>query len=457
MTKTYSFAASVLAAASLSLAEPPKAPAPPAYTSIRWDESYSPLKDPAKRTDPWDALKYIPFGDDSYLSLGGQARYRYEYWNNFTFGAGPQDDDGFHLTRFLLHADLHLGENLRFFVEGKSAMIDGRTGGPRSGDTDEVDLQQAFVDVILPFADKTSLTLRGGRYQMHYGAQRVIGPSDWTNAMRTFEGGKISLAVPNDTLDVFWVRPVIVENEEPNDGDGNTSFAGMYNTLSLPKVFSGAKLESYGLLLSKAPETGADADIYTIGSRFSGKQGHWDFDTEGMWQFGQFGSESIGAFAFSVEGGYTFGDIPLTPRAFVGFDIASGSPDPEHRDNQLFQTGHSVLGYVDVIGGQNIIDLHPGLIFKLPRGFSLRAEEHLFWRQNVDDAVYNSSGNLLRADTGTDAAYIGNEVDLLLSWQVDRHLYAYLGYSHFFAGDFIEETGADEDIDFVYAVLAYTF
>src|SRR4051812_33096106 len=132
---------------------------PPSYTLVRWDENYSYLKDPQQRTDLFDSIKYIPLGENSYLSLGGQARYRYEFFNNFNFGAGPQDDDGYHLTRFLLHGDLHLGENFRLFVEGKSAMTDGRTGGPRASDADEADIQQAFGDVILPLAEKTSLTL----------------------------------------------------------------------------------------------------------------------------------------------------------------------------------------------------------------------------------------------------------------------------------------------------------
>jgi hypothetical protein len=36
-------------------------------------------------------------------------------------------------------------------------------------------------------------------------------------------------------------------------------------------------------------------------------------------------------------------------------------------------------------------------------------------------------------------------------------LTGYVGYSHVFAGDFINETGASDDIDFVYAALVFTF
>src|SRR5687767_5032479 len=110
-------------------AAPPPA-APPAYTPVRWNENYVYLKDPARRTDLFDPVKYIPLGpDDWYLSLGAQARYRYEYFDNFNFGdPNPQDDEGYHLTRYMGHADLHLGENVRGFVQFISSHISDRDG-----------------------------------------------------------------------------------------------------------------------------------------------------------------------------------------------------------------------------------------------------------------------------------------------------------------------------------------
>ena len=233
-------------------------PSPP-YTPLRWNEDYSYLKDPARRSDFLDPLKYIPLGDDPeyYLSLGGSARYRYELFNNNNFGAGPQDDTGFHLTRLLAHADLHLGPMLRGFVQVKSSMEDGRAGGPRPIDSDEFDLQQAFVDLKLPLpflAGKATATLRGGRQDLLFGAHRLVGPLDWANTRRTFEGGRVTLGFPaGHTLDLFWVRPVVVENEEPNSGDGNTSFAGFYDTLAVPAVLgkeAAVKLDLYFVLVN---------------------------------------------------------------------------------------------------------------------------------------------------------------------------------------------------------------
>ena len=449
--------------------------APPAYTVVRWNEDYSYLKDSGKRSDPFDAIKYIPLGpDDFYLSVGGQVRERYEYFNNNNFDAGPQDEDGYFLHRILLHTDFHLGPNVRVFAQGKSALIDDRTGGPRPTDADEVDVQQLFADfkVPLPTGEKDSSTFRVGRQDLIYGAQRFISPLDWTNNRRTFEGFKLSNVIGPNTLDLFYVRPVLIEKEELNRGDDDTGFWGVYDTISLPDLIakaSASRLEGYflGLNKQKNTTTPVDSDTYTIGGRFFTNSRPWDLDVEGDYQFGQSGSGSIDAYSLAIEGGYTCIHTECTPRAYIGFDIASGDHDPNNPDkqtfNQLFPLGHAYFGYIDAVGRQNIIDLHPGLeatLLKdksLAKKVTLRADYHFFWRQSDDDALYNASGAVQRADNGSDASEVGQELDLLLNWQIERHTLIYVGYSHFFAGQFISDTGPSRDIDFAYAAVAFTF
>ncbi len=446
---------------------------PPAYTPVRWNENYTYLKNGAGK-DFFDPVKYIAIGDDAYLSLGGQIRERYEYFSNFNFGAGTQDDSGYFLTRGLFHADLHVTDTFRLFAQFKTSMEDGRDGGPRPVDADEVDIEQLFFDikVPLPIGEKDSSTLRVGRQNLIYGAQRLISPLDWTNVRRTFEGAKLSNTIGSHTLDFFWVRPVLIDKEELNDGDGDQSFAGIYDTIALPEVFDKAaasKLELYFLALNQNANATrpADADTYTIGARFSSTPKPWDIDAEFDYQFGQAGAGDISAYSVALEGGYTFAECAYTPRLYLGFDYASGDSDPTNPDkgtfNQLFPLGHAYLGYIDVIGRQNIVDIHPGLQMTLLKDkdyaklVKLRADYHFFWRADADDALYGVTGAVQRADNGTDATEVGQEIDLLIDWQVDRHLAFYFGYSHFFAGEFIDDTGANDDIDMVYIAGTYTF
>ncbi len=430
----------------------------PAYAPERWDEDWSFLQDPAHRSDPFDPIKYIPLSDDGdiWLSLGGQVRYRYEFWDDNNFDAGPQDDDGLHLLRLLAHADLHIGPNLRFFVEGKSAMEWDRTGGPRPVDEDQLDLQQAFADLTLSF-DEHSLLIRVGRQDLIYGAQRLISPLDWANTRRTFDGLKLSWSSRAYSLDFFIVQPVLIDEDEFNERDDDTTFAGLYYVRPMPQWFgpeSRSKIEAY--LLGLYRDRGVDEDRYTVGTRFFTAPKPWDIDVELAWQFGEIDGDSISAWSVAAEIGYTFADCPLTPRLLLGFDAASGG-DPTDRFDQLFPLGHAYFGFIDVIGRQNIIDLQPGISFTLRKDLSLRLRQHFFWRQDTDDAVYNAAGGVLRADSGSDARYIGSEFDLLLNWTISRHWSAYAGYSHFFPGDFIDETGPSQDIDFFYVAATFTF
>ena len=469
---------------------PAASPQPPQYTPLRWNEDWSYLRT-APRADYMDGLKYIPLDEEGqfYLSLGGQARYRYEYFDNANFGAGPQDNNGFHLLRLLAHADLHAGEHFRVFAQGISANADGREGGERPGiDENDLDLHQAFVDLRLPVLVEVDtgrwtdiLTLRGGRQNMMFGAQRLISPLDWTNTRRTFDGLRASLAycAPGTSLDVFWVRPVIVDESPPDEffDDDSADFAGIYNTLALPELLEkapGTRFEQYLLWLDRnaAPffQAAGNERRFTLGGRFYSNPRPFDVDVEAAYQFGEFesalGDGDISAFFVAVEGGYTQPDAPFAPRLFAGGTYASGDDDPADEDlgtfNQLYPLAHAYLGYADVVGRQNVIDLYAGVDLNLLAGerrfakkLALQPTVHGLWRASDDDSIYTIGGGVGRG--GGDARYVGTELDLLLNWQIDRHFSSYAGFSYVIPGAFIEETGPDEEISVLYVALQFTF
>ena len=449
--------------------------AAPVYKTERWEEDYTYLKAPAKGNDLFDSIKYIPLNADGdlYLSFGGQVRDRYENFNHNTFGTGTQDRDGYNLARASIYADLHFRDYVRVFAEVRGAFENGRRGGARPQDLDQLDLQQGFVDLSLPVNPDTKFTFRAGRQELQFGAERLIGPADFNNVRRTYDGFRGILQTGGNQLNLFLVRPVAVSKYDFDNANNATVFGGVYETLQLPKVMPKAKtkIEAYGLYLNRHNETypnsaGPAREIrYTAGARFSSNPKPFDMDIEADYQWGDYKNQDVQAYSLASDFGYTV-ETTLTPRAFIGFDIASGdrksSTGRQETFNQLFPTGHTYFGYIDVVGRQNVIDLHPGFDFLLlekarfAQKVTLRAEYHQFWRQSTTDAVYSAAGTVLR-NGASDARSIGSEADLLLKWQVDRHLGTYVGYSHFFHGKFIQETGASKDIDFVYVAATYTF
>src|SRR6266849_3208048 len=166
------------------------APLDPQFGLSRQDEDWSVLRDPALRTDAFDTVKFIPLNRDgsSWLTLGGEVRERYEYFDNFNWGKGPQDDNGYLLQRYMIHADAHIGENFRVFTQFKSGLEDGRNGGPRPTDRDDFDLHQAFFDVRVPWSEADSLTFRAGRQELAYGSSRLISFREEPKVRRGFDG-----------------------------------------------------------------------------------------------------------------------------------------------------------------------------------------------------------------------------------------------------------------------------
>src|SRR5579862_7944429 len=81
---------SVMLADDVANARTGETPAPPpSYQILRFNENYSCLADPAKRTDPFDSVKYIPLAPDQpdvYLTFGGELRERFEGMSNPDFG-----------------------------------------------------------------------------------------------------------------------------------------------------------------------------------------------------------------------------------------------------------------------------------------------------------------------------------------------------------------------------------
>ena len=94
---------------------------------LRFEDDVACFRD-AQPDNALDAVKFAPITVDGgvWLSLGGEARQRYEYTRNPLFGADPQDENGVWLQRYTLHGDLHLGRHVRVFGQLFSALETGR-------------------------------------------------------------------------------------------------------------------------------------------------------------------------------------------------------------------------------------------------------------------------------------------------------------------------------------------
>jgi hypothetical protein len=439
--------------------------------AVRYNEDWSVLRgvDLSTTDDFWDRVKFIPLTKDQnvWLTLGGQVRERLEYFNEFEFGSSePEPSDVYLLSRFRLSVDFHVSRYFRIFAEGKSALSTDRDllGGNTTSFMDTIDLQNGFADVMIPLGDQASVTLRGGRQEFIFGAQRLVGVSDFSNVRRTFDGGTGIVRVGDWTITPLWAELVVVQKYRFNESSADQKLYGSYSTGPAPLL--PVNLDLYWLGVDNAGVTfngtSGREQRQTLGGRVwrHPRKTGVDFEVEGAFQFGTIGDGDIAAWMITGVLGYTLPAPRLSPRVYVEFDYASGDSRPGGNVgtfNQLYPSTHSFLGYIDYVGRQNIISPNAGLSMTPVRDLTLSLQQYFFWRASDRDAFYNKQGFILRPGTETTARYIGAEIDLLATYNLTYHVQFYAGYSHFFTGEFIRKTGPSKDSDFFYAAIQYTF
>ena len=442
-----------------------EAQSPPLYRQLRYDEDYSNLRT-APGDDLLNPIKYIPLNrsGDAYLSLGGEARVRYEYFHNPQWGLAPQDDNGYWLQRYMLHADMHVREWFRTFVQFKSGLEAGREGGPRPTDRDEADLHQAFFDVRVPLPETNSLTLRVGRQELAYGSSRLISVRESPNVRQSFDGVKAILEMGRTRVDAFAVKPVETNPGVFDDGpEPDEKFWGIYGVTPLPAV-RGANVDFYYLGLERKDaefNQGTARELrHTIGTRLWGKAHQIDYNFEFVYQFGTFGRGDISAWTAASDTGYTFESTPWRPRLGFKADITSGDQNPNDHDletfNPLFPRG-AYFSETALIGPANHIDLHPSLELKPIERLKLTLDWDFFWRESTRDAIYGNGVNVVVPAGSSRDHYVGNQVQVLTEWQLQRHVTLSAAYAHFFAGGFLKDSTPGKDVDYASAWLTFKF
>jgi hypothetical protein len=434
---------------------------------LRFKEDWSRLLEtgPCDRPDWSDRIKAhrVLANPLVWVNVGGQVRGRFESWKDEGYGAVPGRDD-WGLLRARTHVDVHVGRHVRLFAEGLWAGADGRDVGPRPVDENHGEVQNLFLEGTAGTRDCLHGGAWAGRRELLFGKQRVVGPLDWANVRRTFQGAGGWVAGRGWRVDAFWTRPVLVEPDELDEWDDDTSFAGAEAHVDLG---GGRVAEAYVLYLDRDDATWQgetnDERRWTIGAGSWGSLGKapFDYDAEAAWQLGEFGDDSIRAGMVTAELGWKPAGVCWQPRVALGADWASGDDDGPGGDlgtyNQLFPTGHLWFGWADLQGRQNVVAARLTLTAKPVEKLFLRADLHRFWRASDEDAVYAASGAVLRPAGGSDERAVATELDLLAKYTVNRHWEVEVAYAHVWPDSFVEDSPVSEDTDFWYAQLTFTF
>ncbi len=447
--------------------KPPAFPYPPviAQQSGSFNNDYRYLDKPDNtQTDFFDVLKRMHPTEDTMLTIGGQHSIRFMNEPNARLGT---KDDNYALYRNRVYADFWYQDVFRVYGEFINAGSNGANLPARPIDRNGADFLNLFVDVKVLEIDGTPAYVRAGRQELLYGSQRLISPLDWANTRRTFDGIKGFWHSDKIDIDAFFVRPVVINSTEYDKDNTNINFFGTWFQYR-PKAGTSFDLYYLGYenkLIQQSPlDKGKDRpkgrqELHTFGSRLAGNEGQFLYDAEGMIQTGTFDGKDHLAYAWTAGAGWEFKNVPWRPQVWVYNDYASGTSNAKGDSNtfqQLFPFGHYYFGYIDLVGRQNINDVNVQLAAYPDNWITLLTQFHHFTLAQSRDFLYNASGATTRRDaTGKAGTDVGNELDFLVNFHIDQHSDFMIGYSKFFAGDFIRNTKPGVDSELFY--LMYNF
>jgi hypothetical protein len=309
------------------------------------------------------------------LTIGGEARIRYEYRVGAAFGsanpaggtAPSQANESAGSSRVRVNVGYDLSPDVSFFAQLQDARIWGSEGavpsttsgiGAVSSSNNNgtgVDLHQGYIlikNILTP-----GLSTKLGRQEIIFGDHRLFGNFGWSQIGNSFDAARLTYSIPIVDVDLFWARIADTETTGANNGvifngigtKGSTD-QDIYGAYVTFKPAPSWTIEPYYFLLKDSRPVVAGAFVTTpqapdqarnvLGGRINGKAGGLDTTLEGAWQFGGISSGQavgggggglvgnhdlhINAHAEAFKIGYTFEPVPMKPRIGFEVDYASG-------------------------------------------------------------------------------------------------------------------------------------
>lgn len=433
----------------------------PQLPSIRYESDFVAEHEERCELSPL-LVSALDHSKSGYLRFGGEVRQRYELARNPNFGQDPDDPDGVWVQRYSLFGDLRLSEEWRLFAELSSASESGRVAGPSPTDENKLDFQNAFVEARLWSATRPDVLVRAGRQELNWGTSRLVSVRDGPNVRRTFDGVRVLVLAGEWSLNAVAVHPRDDEQGAFDDStDENRALWGVYST----RTYGEARgLDVYYLGYENADPTydqgSAPERRHTIGFRYFGSRGPWDWDIEPMIQSGSYGDADLRAWTIASEAGYTWSEARWKPRVMLSANIASGDRNPFDPDLQTFSPLYPRGNYFSedaTLWPQNFFNAHLFLTLSPSTSWALTVDYNAFWRMSDDDAVYEGNGSVLRADSGSDERFVATALSINSEWSVNRHWTFTAIYTHASARQFLEQTGAASAIEFLELTARFRF
>jgi len=386
------------------------------------------------------------------IEVEGQMRLRGDFAKNqnltdFAFTPGHREAQFLERTRLQASVE-NRAMNLEAVVQVQSY---GRWGG--TDNRSAYDLYQGYLEwkkiVGLP------LSLKAGRQEFLYGSAFFIGTNDFYNGL-TWDGFKTKIS-PIERLDIDILGSKMVKL---NPGDPDIYLAGIYNTYKISKEGS---LEGYlffnkgGFPFSHREFALVDSGQkwFTLGARFAGEVGEFDYELEPQIQWGKVksamnGKDLVRAYGGHIDLGYTF-KLPWEVRVFGAYAYGSGDNNPfdgryKEFHGSIFNDSY-LYGDMSVItdqSGVTVEKVHASGLHLWVAGISVEPLSKL----NVTLRLHRFLASKVPDGFSKD---IGMEFDSAISYKLTKNISFLVGLDRFFTGHFFTQASRSKDnINYAY-------
>ena len=439
----------------------PKNSTPPA-TFYRAPQSYSTTRDPdpPKYVKPASRTSYDFLQSATWLDIGMDYRFRYEYReDDIRRPLAGLDDPLLHRTRVYLGVHDVL-DPFRFAVEMQDSRRDDGKYPLDDRDVNEFAITRLQAELFFkdalrsdPLGNDRPLSLRYGIQNFEFLDRRLLANNQWRNTANTFLGFRGALGQDaNDwSTDLLAVQPLqrdLFGWDEPIDDRWIYGLIGHWRGWS-----DFATIEPFYLALDQNEnDVALDRMVHSPGIRSYGTIGDsgFDFDLSVIKQVGRDGARDVDAWGGAGEIGYRF-QHPWKPRVSAFYGYASGDEDPNDGEDNRFERFYGFgrpWSANDYIVFENIRT--PKLRVELTPTEKLRMDFGYSWYHLASGTDRSIGAGNARDLTGQSGDEIGHEFDIRSRWQVTKQLELILGYAYFRPGDFIRNAVRPDDTDFAY-------
>lgn len=400
--------------------------------------------------------------EETSLKLSGSIRARYETIEGQPRAGFNDSDDLFNL-RTIITAEYDAG-SVRFGAELYDSRVYGFDAGTpvTTNEVNTLELMQAYVatSIDAPFGKGTKIDLQAGRFLVALGSRRLVAADDYRNTTNGSTGLRADFVAPggvNGTL--IYTLPHV---RLPDDKVSIRNNAVEFDRESFDLVLWGglvAKKNALGEFIAEmsyfhlgerdAPNRPTrNRSLETISVRLirDPMPGHWDFEVEGIYQFGEARDalataslmRDVSASFLHAETGYSFSN---KSRLSADFDFASGDKGggTNNRFDTLFgmrRADYTVSGLYSAIGRANILSTVARFESPIGPRFDWNASYRAMWLAARTDSFSNTN---VRDATGGSGRFAGHQLEgRARFWIIPKKLRLEVAGVLLFKGRFLE-------------------